>query len=202
VRDFDRVTLTGLGEVILTQGAGESLTIETDKNVMPYVTSEVKGGMLTLGIESGILARPTRLEFTLGVTNLEGLTVSGSGQVSAERLAAGRLDIRVSGSGDVRIAELTAAEVEVQISGSGDVELAGEVTEQAIAISGSGKYRGKDLESETTAVTVSGSGDADVWVTEFLDARLTGSGSVNYYGDPRMNILRSDSGKLVDRGTK
>ena len=125
VRDFDRVSLTGSGEVILIQGEEESLTIETNDNVMRDVTSEVKGGTLTLGTESGKLISATQLRFTVTVRDLAGLTVSGSGDITAERVDTDRLEVRVSGSGDVQIDALTADRVEVRISGSGDVALAG-----------------------------------------------------------------------------
>ncbi|UCC64765.1 MAG: DUF2807 domain-containing protein, partial [Anaerolineae bacterium] len=67
VGDFDRVSLTSSGEVILIQGDGRSLTVETDDNVMQHVTTRVSGGTLTLGTEIGVLVRPTRLKFTLRV---------------------------------------------------------------------------------------------------------------------------------------
>ena len=200
--NFDRVSLGGSGKVILIQGETESLTIETDRNVMRYVTSEVRGGTLVLGTKIGAIVRPTRLRFTVSVKDLAGLTVSGSGDITAERVDTERLQIKVSGSGDLRIDALTAQEVAVRISGSGDVELAGEVTEQEVTISGSGKYRSGDLRSETVALTISGAGDATLWTTESLDARLTGSGSASYYGNPRTDVSSSGSGKVKGLGDK
>ena len=202
VRDFDRVSLGGSGKVILIQDEEESLAIETDRNVMRYVTSEVRDGTLVLGTKSGVMVSPTRLRFTVSVQDLADLTVSGLGDITAERVDTERLQIKVSGSGDLRIDALTAQEVAVWISGSGDVELAGGVTEQEVTISGSGKYRSGDLRSETVALTISGSGDATFWTTESLDARLTGSGSASTYGNPRMDVSSSGSGKVKGLGDK
>jgi hypothetical protein len=202
VRDFDRVSLSGSGKVILTQGDGESLTIETDGNVMQYVTTEVRGGTLTLGTEPGKRISPTRLKFTLSAKDLDGLTVTGSGDLVAERFGTDDLEITVSGSGDVQIDALTAEKVAVRISGSGDVKLAGQVTGQEVTISGSGKYRGGDLSSETVAATIAGSGDATVWASESLEARITGSGSVSYYGHPETSVSTSGSGNVKDLGDK
>jgi predicted small secreted protein len=196
VRGIDRVSLAGSGEVILAQGDGESLTVETDDNLMQYVVTQVNGGTLTLGTQSGVSVSPTRLRFTLTVEDLDGMAVSGSGEIDVERFEAGRLEIEVSGSGNVRIGALAAQETEVQISGSGNVELAGQVTEQAVTISGSGEYQGGDLASERASVTIGGSGNATLWAAESLDARVTGSGSVNYYGDPTTNLSSSGSGKV------
>lgn len=202
VSNFDRVSLTCSGDVVITQSGEESLTVETDDNIVQYVTTEVRGGTLYLGLESGKSISPTRLRFTLNVQDLVGLTTSASGDITAASLDTDRLEVRVSASGDVRIDSLTAEEVEVRISGSGDVELAGEVPGQDITITASGDVHAGDLRGEAVKVTISASGDATVCATESLDARLTASGSVNYYGNPTTNFSSTGSGKINSLGEK
>jgi hypothetical protein len=204
VSNFDRVSLSGSGEVIVTQSGEESLTVETDDNIIEYVTTEVRGGTLYLGFDTTgpKSISPTRLRFDLNVKELIGLKISGSGEITAASLDTDRLEVGVSGSGDVEIDSLTAQEVEVRISGSGNVELAGEATGQDITVSGSGKLRAGDLRSETVEVSISGSGDATVWAIESLDARISGSGSVEYYGSPTVDSSGSGSGKVRHLGGK
>jgi len=203
VSNFDSIDLSGSGEVIVTQGGGESLTIETDDNVMEHVKAEVNGGTLNLGFEDGLTAiAPTRLIFTVGVDDLTGLSISGSGDIESDRIETGRLDATISGSGDVQITDLTSDEVKARISGSGEIDLAGEAAAQDITIGGSGKYRAGDLRSESAEVNIGGSGDATVWVTETLFADISGSGSVDYYGQPSVSISGSGSGDITGLGEK
>lgn len=204
VSNFDRVDLGGSGEVVITQGGEESLTVETDDNIMQYVTTKVRGGTLHLGFDNIRFQSisPSRLKFTLTVKDLTGMSVSGSGNINAASLDTDRLEVNVSGSGDVRIDSLTAEEVKIQISGSGDVELAGEVSGQDIDMNGSGQYHAGDLRSETIEIKISGSGDATVWATESLDVRLIGSGSVSYYDRPQTSLSSSGSGKIKSLGEK
>jgi len=205
VSNFDRVDLSGAGEVRITQGASESLTVETDDNIMQYVSTQVRGGTLVIGLDTqGLQAvTATKLLFTLNLVNLEGVSISGSGSVLADAIDTDTLEVDVSGSGDLRIDSLTAGKTDVQISGSGEVELAGESPDQDVRISGSGKYHGKDLQGESVRANVSGSGNATVWVTGSLDASVSGSGSVDYYGDPPMvNSSESGSGTINSRGAK
>jgi len=207
VREFDRINLNGSGEVIITQGGSESLSIETDDNVMEHVKAEVEGGVLELGLVTGIqtgvnIQSYSRLVFYVGVDDLTGLTISGSGEVESDRIETGRLDATVSGSGGIRIAELIASEVKAEIGGSGEIDLAGEVSAQDVSIGGSGQYLGGDLCSESVKVSVGGSGDATVCATETLDADVSGSGSVNYYGSPAISTSDSGSGKINSLGEK
>lgn len=204
VSNFDRVSLSGSGEVIVTQSGTESLTIETDDNVIEHVTTEVRGGTLYLGFDTTKVKSfsPSRLRFDLNVKDLVGVKISGSGDITAASLDTDRLDVGVSGSGDIQIDSLTADEVEVQISGSGNVELAGEATGQDITITGSGEFHAGDLRGETVEITISGSGSATIWVIQSLDARISGSGSVNYYGSPTVDSSGSGSGKIRGLGEK
>jgi hypothetical protein len=203
VSNFDSINLSGLGEVIVTQGGGESLTIETDDNVMEHVKVEVSGGTLNLGFKEGLnLISPTRLLFTVGVDDLTSLSISGSGDIESDRIETDRLETTISGSGDIQIGTLTADEVKARITGSGDMDLTGEVAAQDITISGSGKYRAGDLRSESAEVSISGSGDATVWATDSLDVNISGSGSVDYYGRPSMSTSGSGSGDITNRGDK
>ena len=48
VSGFDKVALAGFGDVTIEVGDEESLTVSTDDNIMPYVTTEVKNNTLVL----------------------------------------------------------------------------------------------------------------------------------------------------------
>ena len=80
VSNFDSIELAGSGDVVVVQNGNETLSVETDDNVMRFVVTEVRNGTLHLGLESessisGI--SPSQLVFTVGIADLEGLAVSG-----------------------------------------------------------------------------------------------------------------------------
>jgi hypothetical protein len=80
VSNFDRIDLSGMGEVVITQDGSESLSVETDDNIMKYVEAVVEGGTLKLGFKDGFnFISPSRLVFTVSIDDLNGLAVSGSG---------------------------------------------------------------------------------------------------------------------------
>jgi len=205
VSNFDSIELSGSGEVILTQGNGESLTIETDDNVMEYIEAKVENGTLKLGLVTGIptganVQKFTRLIFYVGVDDLNGLSTSGSGQIASEAIETDHFDLSVSGSGTIQIDALLASEVRADISGSGGISLGGDVTIQDVDVSGSGNYEAGEVCSASVKVSVSGSGNATICATEQLDASVSGSGNVNYYGSPQINVSDSGSGNVNRMG--
>ncbi len=204
VSNFNRVELDGPGELNISQGDEESLSVETDDNIMPYVKAEVRGDTLYLGLESGNFTSvsPTRLIYTLTLIDLNSIKVDGSGDIKSRGIETNRLEIIIDGSGNITIEPLLADEVDVTIDGSGNVMLTGEVTNQDVLIDASGEYLAGDLRSESVEVVSDGSGDATVWVTDSLDVLIEASGSVNYFGSPTVNSTISGSGDVNRLGDK
>jgi hypothetical protein len=203
VTSYDRVDVSGGGSMDIIQDGTESLTVETDDNIMQFVTSEVRGGTLFLGLDSYLRSLlPSRLHFTLHVKDLRGIETSGSWDVASESIQTGNLDVVISGSGKVTIRTLAATQLKTSISGSGEMNLTGKAASQSIDISGSGKYRAGDLKSQEAIIGISGTGNVTVWATTNLTAHVSGSGEVGYYGSPQVSYNQSGSGKITSLGGK
>ncbi len=195
VSGFDEVVLQGSGTVRIEVTGTDSLTIEAEDNLMEYLTSDVDSGRLELGAERSI--SPTEeIVYTITAASIEGMTISGSGQMTANGIVGDRLDAAVSGSGSVEIQAIEVDSVSVRISGSGSVEISGSARDLELSISGSGAYEGVNLITEFGSVTVSGSGDAVVYVTDQLEAEVSGSGNIEYFGDPSVDAVSSGSGNI------
>lgn len=143
------------------------------------------------------------------------LNVSGSGSLTAEIDAAdvdadvsgsGNIDLTakcknisvdVSGSGKVKINGAVAGKADFDISGSGKVEASGSAEIVKTDITGSGKVLASSLVTTRCDVEISGSGDVEINVQKELNAKISGSGTVLYKGDPaRVNSDASGSGSV------
>ncbi len=204
VSGFDSVALTGFGRVIITQGDEESLTVETDDNLMQYIETEVRGGTLELGFtDDDLLLNPSEaIIFRLSLIDLTALDSSGAGKFEIDELETDRMEITLSGAGDITIDSLSATDLVVTVSGAGNVELARQVETQEIVLNGLGNYVAPDLESQTATVRISGAGGTDIWVHDTLDVTISGAGSVEYFGSPDVTQNISGVGKLTSRGDK
>jgi hypothetical protein len=196
VTGFDEIVLLGSGTVTVEVTGTESLTIEAEDNLMEYLTSDVENGRLELGSRRAI-SSTEEIVYTITVDSLRSLDVAGSGDITAVGVAGDELGLGIGGSGSIEVPGLESRSVSVDISGSGDIEISGMGDELEISIGGSGRYEGAAFVTEFARVTVSGSGDAVVNVTGALDARVSGSGNVEYLGDPTVNASTSGSGEVT-----
>jgi putative autotransporter adhesin-like protein len=180
VGGFSIIELTGSGDVVIEQNGTESLSVEAEDNLLPDLTSDVRGGTLRLGTWEGVDLQPTLpVTYHVTVKDLTGLHLSGSGSVTA--------------------AGITTPAIAIDLSGSGDITVAGSADHQTVSVSGSGDYSAGDLATLTSAAEVSGSGDISLDVRDVLQADISGSGDVIYTGSPRITQDVSGSGELLSR---
>ncbi len=212
VSGFDKILVTGAGKVIITQGDSESLSIETDDNLMEYIETKVNGNTLEIGFTEDTFfssgGGQTALDpsegftFRVSVINLEAILLSGAAKFEVEKLKTDQLSIDLSGAGDVTVGDLNANQLDVVVSGAGDIEMVGKVEVQNILMSGFGRYQAFDLESQVAYVTISGAGGADLWVIDKLEVTISGAGDVEYYGNPSVTPEISGLGRIQGQGEK
>jgi hypothetical protein len=84
------------------------------------------------------------------------------------------------------------------VSGSGNISVLGNARNANVTVSGSGSFDGSRFFVRNATVNVGGSGSANVYATESLNARVSGSGSVIYRGEPNNVDTRvSGSGRIT-----
>ena len=217
VSGFSGIVLRGSGDLFITQGDSEALTITAEPKVLEVITSEVRDGVLHIGWQRGSNVRTREpIRFDVSLRDLSRLGMSGSGDAFMSRLDGDRLtinisgssdvefgevllellEVTISGSGDVDIEQLDATSIDASISGSGEIKLAGRAVNQDISVSGSGDYVAPELASEVVSATVIGSGLVRVWAEDNLEVTVTGSGDVIYRGSPEVSVRVSGSGKV------
>jgi len=195
VSGFHAVGVGGIGTLTITQGDRESLKIEAEDNILPYIVSEVKDGRLELGIKSHSDIHPTEpIRYTLTVKSLDALSASGATTVEAGALnASDRFTVTASGAAKIKLTRLGARALKVNLSGAGHLDLSGGGVEtQEIEISGAGHYGAEGLKSREATVNASGAGHALVAVSDALAVHASGASSVLYVGSPK--VTRSTSG--------
>jgi hypothetical protein len=195
---FDQIHLKGSGKVVLTRGANQSVQVKTDDNIMPHIHTEVENGKLVISHERKNI-RPTVLTFHINAANLEGVSISGSGDITGnEEFNSDSFYADIAGSGDIAI-KVGTSRLESNVSGSGSIYLSGSANSYDATITGSGDVDAFELQVRDSSVVITGSGNCRVNVSDRLQAKITGSGDVLYKGNPQISESITGSGKVKDR---
>jgi hypothetical protein len=184
---FDRVALGGVGKLVISQGEREQLVISAEENLLPYITTQVRGSELVIGMQRGKLIVPSHtLEYRLTVKDLRAVKLAGWGDVEIRPLEVGELEVTTAGAGRIALLDVQAEELCVLVNGSGSVSAKGKVTFLALTINGAGSFLGESLQSQEADLRIAGFGNAVAWVRRALETRISGFGTVSYYGSPQV----------------
>ncbi|UVW30177.1 head GIN domain-containing protein [Massilia sp. H6] len=199
VAHFNGLALELPAKLELRLGETESVTIETDGNLLPLVETVVENGTLKIRPSRRNLNLKTKhLKIVVQARQIERLAVGGSGTVDAAVLRAPRLNIDLGGSGTINIGKLDSESVALSLGGSGNFGAAsGNARKLSISIGGSGTVDMGRVESDRASISVAGSGEVTVWALQELSMNIAGSGDVNYYGDPRVSKSIVGSGNVT-----
>jgi hypothetical protein len=165
VAQFSGVELVGANNVIVHVGKKQSVVVHADDNLLNRVTTVVQSGRLVIGNKPGSFSTKSPMVVEIAVPSLDTLTLSGSGNISVDGVAANALDVSLPGSG--------------MLSGTGSAD------RLDITVGGSGTVQFTQLAAKHVRAGVSGSGSIFVTATESLDASVSGSGAIIYAGSPR-----------------
>src|SRR5512138_255880 len=89
VSDVERVSLEGMGDLTVIQGKDESLSVEADENVLPYIETIMRGRELVLRLKDGYEYPHTNIKYTLKIKSLNQVSISGAGNLTSEKLNVG-----------------------------------------------------------------------------------------------------------------
>jgi len=201
VSAFNSISIETIGEFIIEQGDNESLSVEAPRDFMRYLIIEVEGDTLVIRTRRGFFGGPIRRAvFTIGVKDLEEISLSGAGAIKVLSLDTETFNVNLTGAGSVEIDDLQADRLEVDLTSAGAVIIAGKVEKQYISLTGVGSYEAGDLHTEDTDILLTGAGSAVVWAEDDLDAEITGVGSISYFGSPNVYQNVSGLGSINSRG--
>ncbi|NTW08399.1 MAG: DUF2807 domain-containing protein, partial [Anaerolineaceae bacterium] len=198
VSGYNRVHVKGVGELILTQGDKEELFIDANADLLPQIKTAVNEGILSIRYEFEwmdylglrfIGAGPIR--FLLTMKEINEVILAGAGNVECRGIKTEKLSLGLSGAGSMNITGVDCASLKAILSGAGSMKVAGKAASQEVQMSGAGSYYAGDMQSREATVQMSGAGSARVWVSESMEAAMTGLGSIDYYGKPAIRMQKT-----------
>ncbi len=183
VTGFSLIDFKSEGKVMVQQTGKESLTINAEDNLLPLLETRVADHILYLGTVNDVDINPTKpIEFIMEVKSLENFNMTGVGSIEAKGIQGKQLTIDLTGVGNMAI------------EGSAD--------SLDLRLDGIGSYRGDRFKTKQATVHSDGVGSAVINVSDQLDASVSGVGSVEYIGSPKVQKSGQGMGNIKQRTTE
>lgn len=168
--------------VLKSQDGQNSLVIETDENLMPYIKFEVKNGVLSFSYRD---IKPTKLRFYVMTSTLQAVKASGASELKAEDLLVGDdFVIHASGAAVVKV-NAHMQNMMVEASGASDVFMAGLCRNLKSQLSGAADLKATKMQVDSAFVKASGAATARVNAIKYLYKNLSGVANVKVASSPQ-----------------
>jgi hypothetical protein len=182
VSSFSAVQLEGSGNVNIVQGAQQKVEVTGFENLLPIYETSVQNGTLVLKFNSEYHnISNNNIMVNITIPALSRIGINGSGVYRIKNLQGSTFDAEINGSGDIFSENCSYNSAYLKVNGSGYLRAAG-------------------IASNVVEALISGSGKIDVTSSQKLKATISGSGEINYWGNPQdVTSEISGSGKVRKR---
>jgi len=175
---FTSISTEGAFNLEIVCGKDVSVEVEGDDNILPLVSSEVRGNVLRLSNAKSYSVNDP-VTFRITVPNLEALSADGAGK------------IQVTGVNNDKI--------QISSDGAPTITVAGTTKMVGVDSNGAAKIDTHNLRSAHAIVDTKGASKVDLGVCDKLDVNVSGVSHVTYRGDPVVNKTIHGPGKVEKR---
>ncbi|WP_291859433.1 DUF2807 domain-containing protein [Marinilabilia sp.] len=206
-------------ELILRSGGKHKVVVETDSNLMSYVTTETSGNQLLIDtkINFNIQAREGVKITVYYPGNFLNVEIANGGILRTDSLVLDRFNISIFGVSKMRTVDTLRCSdlnlfsdgstnvlltglyenLTVHQQGSGNILLLGRSSYGDLLLEGSGKIDCRELMVHDADLELYGSGLILCSVSGRLSAEITGNGRIYYYGMPETLVKNIEGDGLV-----
>ena len=173
---FRKIDASGVFQVEIVAQKDFSVEVEADDNLLQYITTEVRRGVLKLETERKFnTSNPIRVR--ISAPDIEG--------------------IESSGAANVVLTGLNNAGLEIDSSGASKIKVSGETAKLVVDVSGATQVDAVGLAAENANVEASGASTVELLVNGNLKTNASGASTIRYAGSPRDVVKKSSGASTV-----
>jgi hypothetical protein len=176
VDSFHSINAAMVGNVFLSQGSPQDLSIVTHQSIVDILGLNVIDGVLRIYFEKCI-NELQQFDAFITLPDIQQIDFAGVGELTAQN-------------------DLILEDLVINLTGVGDINLKGTAEDLNITLTGVGNILAKDMLVKTCTIVIIGNGDVEVNVSEVLMITINGVGNVRYKGDPTVFSTINGNGSV------
>jgi hypothetical protein len=201
IGNFSKMRISGPFDVHVHVGGSPSAHATGPKEALDRLSVEQNDDTLVIkSLPGGWGGWPTMSQgpvvVEVSVPDLHGVSVTGSGDVTVDRMHGDAVDLALSGSGSLNVGTIDVGAISAVMTGSGDMSLAGKARTATAIVTGSGDLKADGLVADDAQTKLVGSGDLSLGARHLVKVVLAGSGDVTISGPAACSVSRSGSGDV------
>lgn len=198
IASFNQIVLEGVFNVYLLQKEKESIRVEADENILPFIITEVENNVLTVKLkDDSRITKMKKISVYITMVDVNKLETKGVGLLHCMgELNLTALELDLNGVGASKL-NLNCDILKVNSELVGSLKLSGKAKEMIINHKGIGSFEAFDFKAENVNLTSDGIGKAEVYASKELTIDAKGLGGVKYKGNPSTKNIKNEGVGVV-----
>jgi Putative auto-transporter adhesin, head GIN domain len=183
VGDFNKVTSFDQIDVRLIKGTENKILLSG--NEADEVELINKNGELKIRMPLAQTMTGENISATVYYIKIDAVEANEGSRISSEDVFEGFNFNIIAKEGAKIDLRLKVDSSNIKISSGAIVKLEGTAKNQDAVINSGGQFEAENLKTTQTTVTVNAGGEAEIFATDFVDAKTRAGGSIIVYGNPK-----------------
>ena len=181
--DFNKVTAFDQIEVLLIESNENKIIL--NGNGSEEVELINKNGELKIRIPLTKLLSGDNVSATVYFKNIDAIEANEGSRISCDgTFKAIAFDIIAKEGSQIKL-NLEVDKLTVRSSNGSNVNVSGKAKNQDAIINSGGELDAEDLITAQTSITANAGGEANIYATDFVDAKTRAGGNIKIYGKPK-----------------
>ncbi|MFL9845171.1 head GIN domain-containing protein [Flavobacterium rhizosphaerae] len=195
--DFTAVRAFDMIHVTLVKSTENKVVIKGDR--AGEVEVVIKNSDLKIRMKFSKLLQGEDIEATIYYTGrIDNVEASEGAYVgSADTFTATAFELNAKEGAQIKL-KLDVDKLKTKANSGGILEISGTADYHDLKMTSGAIFKGKNLITKQTEVTLSAGGEADVYATDFADAKTRAGGDIDIYGNPKQVNKNSFAGGSID----
>ena len=183
--NVNEILNSGIFNVIIKQGDMENARIETDENIMEYVSTKIENNKCSFITKDHINYNPTKANIYINLKKIQLVTNSGTGNINIIGFSCqDPLKLINTGTGNCNLNATITHELSIENNGVGTMNLNGRSNSLFIDNSGVGNIDAYSFMVDTADIQNNGVGSVNICVSKLISVSNNGVGNISYKGNP------------------
>jgi Putative auto-transporter adhesin, head GIN domain len=183
VGDFNKVTSFDQIDVRLIKGTENKILLSG--NEADEVELINKNGELKIRMPLSKTMTGENISATVYYIKIDAVEANEGSRISSEDVFEGFNFNIIAKEGAKIDLRLKVDSATIKISSGAIVKLEGTAKNQEAVINSGGQFEAENLKTTQTTVTVNAGGEAEIFATDFVDAKTRAGGNIIVYGNPK-----------------
>jgi len=197
IESFDKLDVFGNIEVEMILSDTESINIFTTNVDPSEVETVVKDKLLKIKMKSNLFDDDVKVKIILRYKEITDISSNAAADINVKDLIKGdKLFLTATSGGRIKL-KVELDTINLKSYQGAHIDISGTVVFQESFVNTGGVLSGSDLSSDEVLIKMNTGGKAEIIVNKSLDANVNTGASLNYFGTPiKENIKTTLGGKI------